>query len=164
VPIRLPRPLPFETALGAIDNSAKMTAGTARDHTVAAARRILPAHSGRLRSATRGRVQRTPIGYLIRVAPVASVRYPNGVTAVQVARWVAGGTGIHGPRKRAYTPRRADAFRLPSGWRTTTIEGQAAQDPYERVQSGEDARVERILGQGAFAAARAAERVLGGRR
>src|ERR687895_497343 len=103
--VRLPPPLPVQTVLGAIDTTAQGSAREARDAGLAAARRTLPARSGRLRQGTRGSVRRTPTGYLIIIAPTSRVRYPSGVTVREVARWVAGGTGVHGSRGRAYPPR-----------------------------------------------------------
>jgi hypothetical protein len=159
--LTLPPPLPrMETVLGALDAEARRTAGDARNATVAAARRVLPARSGRQRRAARGRVTRTGLGYVITVAPDKRVRYPGGLSALEVARFLEGGTGVFGPSGRPIRPRRAKAFHLPGGWRSTTVQGQRAQHPYERVQTGEEARVARILADGAFAGAKAAERVL----
>lgn len=160
--LRLPAPLPIATVLGAIDTTARDTASTAKDHTVAAVRRTLPARTGRQRAAARGRVTRTRTGYQIVVAPARTVRYPNGVTAVQVAGWIEGGTGVHGPHRRPIRPRRGDVFKLPGGIIVPSTQGQKAQHPYERVQSSEEAATGRILAAGATAAARAAERVLAG--
>lgn len=158
--LKLPPPLPIETVLGAIDGAAQRTAAAARDHTVSAVKRALPAHSGRSRAAARGRVTRTPTGHAVSVAPSKTVRYPNGVTAVEVARFFSGGTGEHGPRKRPYPPRRARAFRLPQGWSSDVIEGQRPNPVYERVQTSEQARVARMMEAGAAQAARDAEAVL----
>lgn len=158
----LPRPLPpMTTVLGAIDAEGRRTAGAARDHTVAAVRRFLPARTGRLRRGTRGSVRRSPHGYTVEVKPTSRERYPSGVTAVEVAGWVEGGTGVYGPKHRPIRPRRGKAFRLPTGWRSTTIAGQPARHPYSRVQSSEEARVARMLAAGAVDAAKAAERALG---
>lgn len=154
------------TVLGAMDDVAKRTAGKARDNTVAAARRFLPARSGRARRGTIGRVTRTPLGYVVTVAPTSRVRYPNGVTAVQVVGWVEGGTGVYGPRRRPIRPRKeGGAFKLPSGFRSGELRGQRAQRPIARARSSEEARTERMYIDAAQEAARAAERVLaGGRR
>lgn len=161
--LKLPPPLPpMETVVGAIDAEGRRTAASARDWTVAAVRRVLPARSGRQRQAARGRVTRTALGYRVEVKPSKSVRYANGVTAVEVAGWLEKGTGIFGPRGRLIRPRKGKAFHLPSGWRSTAIKGQPAQHPYSRVQTSEEARVERILIDGAQDGAAAAERVLTG--
>jgi hypothetical protein len=163
--VQLPRPLPpMTTVLGAIDAEGRKTAAGARDHTVAAVRRLLPARTGRARRAARGAVRRSPTGYTVEVKPTKRERYESGVTALEVTRWIEEGTGVYGKRGRPYPPRRAEAFRLPGGWRTTMIAGQRAQHPYRRAQTGEQARVQRILADGAVPAARAAERALGGRR
>jgi hypothetical protein len=160
--LKLPPPLRVETVLGAIDTSARATAGRARALALPVVQRTIPARSGRLRQGTRPSVRRTPVGYIIRFAPTSRVRYPNGVTAAEVFRWVSGGTGVHGPRKRRITPRRSRAFALPSGFRSTDLEGQKPQHLFERAQTSADALVERTLAAGAYEAARAAERVLGG--
>lgn len=162
--LRLPPPLPVATVLGAIDKRGRTTATAAGTHTLAAVRSTLPSRSGRLRQGTRRSVRRTPTGYVIEVAPTSRVRYPNGVTAKQVGGWVEGGTGIHGPRHKRITPRRAKAFRLPSGWAKIELEGQRAQHPFSRVQTSEEGAVQRILEGGAQLAARDAERALEGGR
>lgn len=159
--LQLPPPLPpFTTVLGALDLAGRRSAREARDDTVAAVRRTLPARSGRARQGARGAVRRQPDGYVIEVSPSSRVRYPSGVTAKEVTRWIEGGTGIHGPRHRMIRPRRAHAFRLPHGFRTTELAGQRAQHVYARVQVSEEARVERILIDGAQHAARDLEDAL----
>jgi hypothetical protein len=128
---------PMGTVLGAIDVAGKATAVEARDFGVAAVRRVLPARSGRLRRGTVGRARKSPTGFVIEVGPVSRVKYPNGVSAKEVTRWVAGGTGVHGPHGRPIRPRKADAFRLPGGrFVAGEVQGQRAQHPYERVQGG----------------------------
>lgn len=154
--VKLPPPLKVETMLGAVDLSARRTAGRARTHTVAAVKRLMPARSGRARSAAAGSVKRTALGYVITVAPRARVRYPSGITAVEVTRFVEKGTMLQGPRKRV--PRRLG--RLPSG-AVPTGRGQRAQHVYARAESTQEATVTRMLQAGADDAAREAERVLG---
>jgi hypothetical protein len=163
--LELPPPLPpFETVLGAIDGEARRTARAAGNIGLAAVRRTLPARSGRLRRGQRVRISRTARGLMFEVSPTSRVKYPNGVTAVQVTRWVDQGTGLKGPRHRLIRPRTAKAFHLPAGYRTTALEGQAPQHAYDRARSSSDALVERELAAGAQRAAREAERVYGGRR
>lgn len=161
--LKLPPPLPpMTTLLGAIDTAGRDTAAQARDLTVAAVRRTMPARSGRARKAQRGAVRRARTGYTIEVSPSSRVRYPNGVTAKQVTRWVDQGTGLFGPKGRPIRPRRAHVFRLPNGHAATEVTGQRAQHIYRRAQTSTEAAVTRILIRGAQAGARAAERALGG--
>lgn len=150
------------TVLEAIDTSGKATAIEARDFGVAAVRRVLPSRSGRLHRGTVGRARKSPTGYTIEVGPTSRVKYPSGVSAKEVTRFVAGGTGVHGPKGRPIRPRKARAFALPGGIEVASVQGQAAQHPYERVQGPADAAVERILTRGADEAAAAAERALDG--
>lgn len=157
---RLP---PLGTVLAAIDVAGKATAVEARDFGVAAVRRVLPSRSGRLHRGTVGRARKSPTGYTVEVGPTSRVKYPNGVSAKEVTRFVAGGTGVHGPKGRPIRPRRSGVFRLPGGITVREVAGQAAQHPYEKVQGPADAAVERILVRGADEAAHAAERALGGR-
>lgn len=160
--VQLPPPLHIDTVLGAFDREARAAAREAGQIGLAAVRRTFPARTGRARSGQRASVRRTPTGYTVQVAPSSRVRYPNGVTAVQVSRWLEVGTGVHGPRARPIRPRRASAFRLPHGWVADELQGQEPQHPYQRAHTSSDALVERTLAAGAVAGARAAERVLGG--
>lgn len=155
---------PFTTVLGAMDQVARASAADAKNHGLAAVRSTFPARSHRLIDGQRASVVRTTNGYAITIRPNDKLRYPNGVTPVQVAGWVSGGTGEFGPRRRAITPRKGRPFRLPNGWSSGTIKGQRPQHLYERVQASEDAAVLRIFQHGAQVAAREAERVIGGRR
>jgi hypothetical protein len=161
--LQLPPPIKVDTVLGAFDSEARAAAREASQVGVAAVRRTFPARTGRARAGQRGSVRRTPTGYTVQVAPSSRVRYANGVTAVQVTRWLELGTGVHGPRGRPIRPRRASAFRLPHGWVADELQGQAAQHPYQRAHTAADAVVERTLGAGVAAGVRAAERILGGR-
>jgi hypothetical protein len=159
----LPTPLPpMATVLGAIDLEARRTAQRAGRHGVAAVRQRLPARTSTVRRGQRSSVKRTGVGYIITVAPSSRERYPSGVTALEVTRWLEGGTGVHGPRGRPIRPRRASAFRLPGGWMAEQVRGQRGRRVYDRVRSSEDAAVERILGAGLRGATAAAERALGG--
>lgn len=158
--LKLPPPLDVETMMGAIDESARRTAGAARAQSVAAVKRVMPARTGRARSATSGSVRRTSLGFVITVKPSARVRYPNGVTAVEVTRFVSGGTGVAGPQRRLIPF--AKRGRLPGGARPTG-RGQAPQRIYERAFTSSQAVVSRLLQAGAENAAREADRVLGGR-
>lgn len=159
---RLP---PFSTVLGVMDQVARAASTDAKNHTVAAVKRTMPARSGRARAGQRGSIRRTRNGYLITISPSSKPVYPNGVSAAEVTRWVGGGTGVFGPTGRPIRPRRGKAFHLPGGvWSSKAIQGQRPQHIYERVQTSEEAAVSRILKQGAAIAAREAERVIGGRR
>jgi hypothetical protein len=159
----LPDPLPpMSTVLGAIDLEARRTAQRAARHGVAAVRQRLPARTGTARRGQRSSVKRTGVGYVITIAPSSRERYSSGVTAVEVTRWIEGGTGEHGPRGRPIRARRGRPFRLPGGWFAQEVQGQRARHVYDRVRSSEDAAVERILGTGLRGATMAAERALGG--
>jgi hypothetical protein len=161
--VQPPKPLRLGTALEVIDLQGRASAEAVRDLTVPAVRRALPARSGRLRSATRGRVGRTATGYAVTIAPSKSVRYPGrsgGVSAREVARFVESGTGVYGPQHRAIRRRNGGPFHLPNGWRSTTLRGQRAQHPFERVQTSEDAAVFRVLEAGATILARRMEAAL----
>lgn len=157
--VKLPPPLHFQTVLGAVDLEARRTATRARTASVAAVKRVLPAHTGRARRGTRGSVRRTPTGYVIEVRPDSRVRYPNGVSAVQVHQWLEGGTGEQGPRHQRIPFERRG--RLPSG-RRPSGRGQAPQRPYARVAAAEGVRVTRLLQDGGPRAMQAANRALGG--
>lgn len=160
----LPPPLPpMATVLGAFDLEARRSAQRAGRYGVAAVRRRMPARTGKARSAQRASVRRTGLGYIVRIEPSARVRYPNGVSALEVTRWLEGGTGEFGPRKRPIKPRRARGFHLPSGWVSDVIRGQKGRYIYARVRSSESAAAERLMVSGARPAVAAAERVLGGR-
>lgn len=159
--LELPRPLNVQTVLGALDTEARNTARDAGDATLAVVRRTIPARSGRARAGQRRAVRRTPTGYVIDVAPTSRVRYPNGVSAKEVTRWLDRGTGIYGPRHHPIRPRRGSFFRLPGGFVAHELDGQRPQHIYERAQSSTEALVERMLALGAERAARAAERALG---
>lgn len=158
--MRLPPPLNVQTVLGALDEAARDAARDAGDVGLAAVRRIMPARTGRARAGQRRAVRRTQTGYQIDVAPTSRVRYPNGVSAKEVTRWVDRGTGVRGPRKRPIRPRKGNVFRLPHGWVADELQGQAPQNVYQRAQSSSEALAQRILEQGAQAGARAAERAL----
>jgi hypothetical protein len=161
--VELPPPLPpFTTVLGAMDAEARSTARAAGNIGLAAVRRTLPARSGRLRRGQRVRISRTAVGLMLEVSPSSRIRYPNGVTAKEVTRWVDEGTGVEGPRHRPIRPRKGGAFRLGDHFVAGELHGQAPQHAYERARSSSEALVERELAAGATRAARAAERVLGG--
>src|SRR5437868_6597041 len=113
----------MSTVIGAIDEAGREAMGQARDHNVAAVRRAIPSRSGRARAGQRGSVRRQGLGYVLEVKPTRRVRYPNGVSAVEVTRWLEEGTGIPGPRSHWITPRRASAFRLPGGWHAERVRG-----------------------------------------
>lgn len=161
--LRLPPPLRITTVVGAMDNEGRKAAGRARTATVSAVKRNLPARSGNARKGTRGSVKRTPVGYEIVVAPSKRVRYRNGVSAVEVTRWLEEGTGIAGPRHAPIVPRKGHPFRLPGGFVSGELRGQAPQHPYGRAAASEAGRVSRILEDGADLAADAIERAVGGR-
>lgn len=161
--LELPPPLPpFTTVLGAMDAEARATARAAGNIGLAAVRRTLPARSGRLRRGQRVRITRTAVGLMLEVSPSSRIRYPNGVTAKEVTRFVDQGTGEEGPHHRPIRPRRAKAFHLPTGWAAGELKGQAPQHAYDRARSSSEALVERELAAGAVRAARVAERVIGG--
>lgn len=164
MPLELPPPLPpFRTILGAMDAEARSTARAAGNLGLAAVRRTLPARSGRLRRGQRVKISRTARGLALEVSPTSRIKYPSGVSAVEVTRFVVGGTGVHGPKGRPYGPRRAHAFRLGDHFVATELQGQRAQDSYNRARTSSSALVERELAAGAKRAARAAEGVLGSR-
>lgn len=155
--LKLPPPLRVETVLGALDDAAREASRAAGELTLSAVRRGMPA---RLASAQRSTARRTATGYQIVVAPTSRIRYPSGVTSKQVTRFREGGTGVYGPTGRPITPRRADAFHLPQGWRTTEVQGQPARHMYAQAQTSTEALVERTLAAGAARGARLAEAAL----
>jgi len=160
----LPPPLHIKTALGAFDEHARISARAAGTIGLAAVRRTMPARSGRARRGQRLTVRRTPTGYISDVAPTSRVKYPNGVTAKQVTRWVDRGTGIHGPRHQPIRPRKGGVFRLPGGFVANELPGQRPQHVYSRAQTSSQALAQRTLMLGARKAARAAERAITGGR
>lgn len=165
-----PKPLRLGTALELVDVEARRTAEAARDVLLPVVRRNLPARTGRLQAATRGRVGRTPTGYSITVSPSPSVRYHggrgasygsgNGVSAREVARFVEGGTGIYGPGGRPIRRRDGKPFVLPNGWHAKSIRGQRAQRPFARAQTSSEALVFRTLERGATVLALRMERAV----
>lgn len=148
------------TILGVYDQSTRRTMNRARTLATSGIQALLPARSGRLRSATRARVRRVEQGYSLSIIPSKKVRYPGrgsttgGVSARQVARWVEDGT--NGP----IVPKRAQSFRLPGGWVSGEVAGQAAQAPFERFRRGPGQAVTALIVAGAETAARDIERVL----
>lgn len=158
--VKLPPPLDVQTVLGAYDNTARQVARDAGDVGLSAVRRLMPARTGRARSGQRRAVRRTPTGYSITVAPTSRVRYPNGVSAKEVTRWVDRGTGVRGPRHRPIRPRKGNVFRLPGGFVADQLQGQAPQHVYERAQTSSGALVQHLLERGAIVATRAAEQAL----
>lgn len=153
-----PRKLDVETPVAAWDAGGRAAMAEARAHAVPHVRAMLPHNTGHLERSTRGRVTRTPDGYLLVVEPQRRAYPGSPITAREVAVWVEGGTGVHGPEHRPYEPRHAEAFALPGGWVSGTIDGQAAQHPFERAQAAEDAHVIGILIRGAYDAAKRVER------
>lgn len=162
MPVLMEKLPPISTVLGALDLEGQATAREASQHTVSAVRRTMPARSGRARRAQAGRVTREGQGFRVEVKPRNTSQYPGGVTPVQVTRFIDQGTGVYGPRGRPYGPRRAEAFRLPSGWHSGTIQGQKAQHIYDRVERSEEAQVFRIFERGSHRAARRMEAALDG--
>lgn len=162
MPVTMEKLPPLTTVVGAMDVQGQRSAREAGDLTVAAVRRTMPARSGRARRGQSRRVTRFGTGWRVEVAPRSRPVYPNGVTAREVTRWVDQGTGIYGPRGRRITPRRAHAFRLPSGWRSGSVRGQQAQHVYARVESSSEAQVFRVFERGSHRAARAMEAALDG--
>jgi hypothetical protein len=158
--LKLPPPLNIQTVLGAYDTAARATARDAGDIGLAAVRRIMPARTGRARRGQRRMVRRTALGYIIEVSPTSRVRYPNGVSAKEVTRWVDRGTGIHGPRHQPIRPRKGNVFRLPGGFVADELPGQKPQHVYARAHTQSDILVQRELERGAHAATQAAARVL----
>lgn len=158
--LELPPPLRIDTVLGAFDDGARDAAREAGDLGLAAVRRLMPARTGRARTGQRRAVRRTPLGYRIEVAPTSRVRYPSGVSAKEVTRWVDQGTGVRGPRHRPIRPRKGGVFRLPGGFVAHELQGQAPQNVYARARTSSDALVQRTLENGGRRAARAAQAAL----
>lgn len=155
--LHLPGPLRVETVVGELDKAAGRTARRARTLAQSAVRRRLPVRSRTLYDATRGTARRTATGYRITVTP-RSTPYPRGgVTAREVARFVEGGTGIAGPTGLPIYPRHAEAFPEPFG---EHVRGQQPQHPFQRAAQADGPTIERVLRDGAPAAARAAEAAL----
>lgn len=159
-PTKLP---PAPTILGVYDQSTRRTMNRARTLATSGIQALLPFRSGRLRKATRARVRRVEQGYSLSIIPSKKVRYPErrighsagaGVSARQVARWVEAGTD--GP----IVPKHAQSFRLPGGWVSGEVAGQAAQQPFERFRRGPGQAVTALIVAGAETAARDIERVL----
>jgi hypothetical protein len=155
-----PNPLPIATMLAAIDTEGRETVNRARELGVPAFRAVEPAVSGRLRRGTVGRVARTLRGYSLTIAPTSRVRYPSGVTAAQVFRFVDRGTGVYGARGRVIRPRKAKAFALPGGWEARFVRGQHPQGIMARGEHAADPVITRELERGADRAAARAERAL----
>lgn len=158
--LQLPPRLDVQTVLGAFDVEARSTARDAGNVTLAAVRRTIHSRSGKLARGQRRTVRRAPTGYVIDVAPTSRVRYPNGVSAKEVMRWVDAGTGVKGPRGRPIRRRGGRPFKLPGGFVADELQGQAPQHIYRRAQTATEALVEQLLKRGAVEAARAAERAL----
>jgi hypothetical protein len=150
---------PLPTILAHVDHAARQAANRARQAAVPVVRAGLPVVSGRLRRGTTGRVSRTPTGYALTVAATSRVRYPSGVSAKQVLRFVTQGTGVFGPLRRRITPRRASAFVLP-GWSAESVSGQQGRDYLGQVKPLADGIVVRSLEDGAVDAADFIERAL----
>jgi hypothetical protein len=150
--------LPVRTFLTVADVEAQQTARQIGRETRDELRTRLPAQSGRLRRGVQSRVQRTGEGYRVEVSPSSRVRYPSGVTAKEVGRFVERGTGVFGPVGRPIRPRRASGFALPGGFRTATLRGQRPQRVFETLQrTGESTLLVRLAEDGAQRAARAIE-------
>lgn len=148
------------TMLGAIDRGAQAAANEVRTLGVPVVRAALPVRSGRARRGTTGRVGRTGTGYRVTIAPSSRVRYPGGVTAREVVRWLHTGTGVYGRLGRPITPRRAKAFRLPNGWFSESVRGYRGRDFFGAAQASLNGLVYRTFETGAKRAARWAEDVL----
>jgi hypothetical protein len=159
--VRTRKPLPPPaTFLSAIDRSAKDAVNNARTLSVPVMRAALPVRTGRARRGTTGRVARTGVGYKLEVAATSRVRYPNGVSAKQVIRWLHTGTGVFGPRHRPIRPRKAEAFHLPGGWVAGTIPGFKGHDYWGGAAPSATGIVVRAFEIGAHRAAEAAREVM----
>jgi hypothetical protein len=150
-------PISVRSLMGAIDHGAREAANDVRRTVLGPVRATLPARSGRARRGTTGRVGRTPTGYSVTFAATSRVRYPNGVSAKQVVRWLHTGTGVFGPLGRPIKPKKGDAFHLPSGWRSGTLRGYPGRDFFGHAQRALGGTVYRTFEDGADRAARWAE-------
>jgi hypothetical protein len=139
---------PIATIVAAVDTAAREAANDARRAAVPIARACLPSRTGRVRRGTVGRVNRTATGYRLEIAATSRVRYPNGVTAKQVLRFITGGTGIFGPLGRPIRPRKADAFVLPT-WAAESVRGQPGHDYFGAARAAADGVVVRAFADGA---------------
>lgn len=143
---------PIATIVAAVDTAAREAANEARRAAVPIARACLPARSGRARRGTVGRVSRTPTGYRLEITGSSRVRYPNGVTAKQVHRFITRGTGIFGSLGRPIRPRKAEAFVLP-GWAAESVRGQPGHDYFGAARTASEGVVVRAFADGARHAA-----------
>lgn len=155
-----PPPLPIASMVGAIDVEARATVERARDAGVPAFRGVEPSYSGRLRAGTTGRIGKTVSGFSLTIGPTARVRYPSGVSAREVFRFVDKGTGVFGRKGAPIRPRRAKVFALPGGFEAESVRGQRPQSILLRGEAAADPLVSRELEDGADRAARRAERTL----
>lgn len=153
--IRFDPPPDVHTFVAALDRGAQESANDARRIGTPVVRAALPARSGRARRGTTGRVGRTGTGYRLTFAATSRVRYPNGISAVQVVRFIHTGTGVYGPTGKPIRPRkRGGHFHLPSGWKSGTIQGQRGHDYFGAAQHSLDGIVYRLWTEGAQRAGR----------
>lgn len=165
---RSPPPPDIDTAIAAGETAARFAMNAARVLGVSAIRQVEPRHSGRLQKGTTGRITRTQTGLRLTIGPSDRVRYPGGrghrslrggVSAVEVWRFVDGGTGIYGPTGKKITRSTGKAFMLPRG-AAFSFKGQRPQNIAVRGYQAADPQITRALEQGADRAAQAMQRSL----
>lgn len=81
-------------------------------------------------------VRRTADGYQVTVEPVKKRRY--------IARFVSGGTGIYGPKRKRIRPRKAKAFKL-NGREYSSVRGQRPNPFMARARERATAAAERAI-------------------
>ena len=161
--VRVVKPLPPpQTVLSAIDREAKATMQRAREDVAPIVSRETPRRSGRMAEALRPRIARVKSGYALTVGAPRGARHGN-VTVNQVVIFVTRGTGLYregpGPKHKIRASHPFRRMRLPNGRWVWSVKGQHADHFIARIADMGTPRVERIAIDGAYVAARNAEKV-----